>query len=171
VPVNKGEYVNRLLLAAMLSLPACAAGVGGMFGQGRTQLSVAGGNGHAFDKSYFVIGASVSYYVLDGLGVGLSLEKWSGEPGITKYAPFVQYVFYRSSSAMQPYIGAFYRRTMVDGLPGINSVGERAGINIISGQNAYINFGFVQEIYLDCQESVYQTCRETYPELGLTLGF
>ena len=69
-----------LILLPLLSvLPANAAGVGGMFGQGRTQFSVVGGNGYAFDKNYFVLGASVSYNVLDGLGVGLSLEKWSGE--------------------------------------------------------------------------------------------
>lgn len=167
--------MNRLLLTMLLLLsafPACAAGVGGMFGQGRTQFSLMGGNGYAFGNNYFVIGASVSHYVLDGLGVGLSFEKWSGgNPGMTKYAPFAQYVFYQSSSSVQPYVGAFYRHTVVDGLPDINSVGERAGINITAGPNAYASFGFVQEVYLNCQESVYQTCRETYPELGITFGF
>lgn len=117
--------MNRLLLTMLLllsALPACAAGVGGMFGQGRTQFSLMGGNGYAFGNNYFVIGASVSHYVLDGL-------------------------------------------------PDINSVGERAGINITAGPNAYASFGFVQEVYLNCQELVYQTCRETYPELGITFGF
>ena len=143
-----------------------------MFAQGRTQFSLMGGNGYAFGNNYFVIGASVSYYVLDGLGVGLSVEKWSrGNPGITKYSPFVQYVFYQSSSSIQPYVGAFYRHTIVDGLPDINSVGERAGINIIAGRNAYASFGFVQEVYLNCQETVYRSCSETYPDLGITFGF
>jgi hypothetical protein len=166
--------MNRLLLIMLLALsatPVCAAGEGGMFGQGRTQFSLMIGNGYAFDNNYFVIGASVSHYVVDGLGVGLSFENWSGGgPGITKYAPFAQYVFNRTSS-IQPYVGAFYRHTAVDGLPGINSVGERAGINIAAGPNAYISFGFVQEVYLDCQATVYRTCRETYPDLSLTFGF
>ena len=167
--------MNRLLLTVLLlfqALPVSAAAEAGMFGQGHTQFSVVVGNGYAFDESYFVLGAGVSYYVLNGLGVGLSFEKWSGgSSGITKYAPFVQYVFYQASSSVQPYVGAFYRHTVVDGMPNINSVGERAGINIVSGRNAYISLGFVQEIYLDCQESVQQTCRETYPELGFTFGF
>jgi hypothetical protein len=158
-----------LLLSA---LPAYASGAGGMFGQGRTQVSVVGGNGYAFGKNYFIIGARVSYYVLDGLGVGLSYENWSqSNPGITKYAPYMQYVFYQSSSFFQPYIGAFYRQTAVEGLPDIKSYGERAGINISSGRNAYISFGFVQEVYIDCQASVYQSCRETYPDFAITFGF
>jgi hypothetical protein len=167
--------MNRLLVAMLLILsvfPVSAAAEGGMFGQGRAQFSLMAGNGYAFDNNYFVIGASAAYYVLDGLGVGLSFENWSGSgPGITKYAPFVQYVFYQSSSSIQPYIGAFYRHTAIDGLPGINSVGERAGINIAAGSNAYFSVGFVQEVYLNCDESVYSTCRETYPDLGITFGF
>lgn len=131
--------MNRLLLTILLVLPAfpvCAATEGGMFGQGRTQFALVAGNGYAFDNNYFVIGASVSYYVLDGLGVGLSLENWSGGgPGITKYAPFAQYVFYQASP-VQPYVGGFYRHTAVGGLPGINSVGARAGIYIAAGPNA-----------------------------------
>jgi len=167
--------MKRLLLAMLLlfsSLPVQAAGLGGVFGQGRSQFSVGGGNGHAFDKSYFVIGASVSYYVMDGLGIGFSFEKWSGnDPGIGKYAPFVQYVFLQSSSSVHPYIGAFYRHTTINGLPGINSVGERAGVNIAIQSNAYFSFGFVQESYLDCHTRVYGSCSETYPDLGLTFAF
>jgi hypothetical protein len=166
--------IRQLLIIFLLSatLPVYASGVGGMFGQGRTQFSLVGGNGYAFDNNYFVLGVSVSYNVLDGLGVGLSLEKWSGgNPSMTKFAPFVQYVFYQPSSSIHPYVGAFYRHTVINGLPDINSVGERAGINITAGPNAYASFGFVQEVYLDCQESIYQTCRETYPDLGITFGF
>jgi hypothetical protein len=166
---------SRLLLIMLLLLPALpvnAATVAGIYGQGRTQFSLVGGNGYAYNNNYLFIGISASYYVLDGLGVGLSFEKWSnGDPGITKYAPFVQYVFYQMSSAIQPYVGAFYRHTIVDGQPAINSFGERAGVNIISGPNAYISFGFVQEAYLNCDEAVYVSCRETYPELGITFGF
>jgi hypothetical protein len=167
--------MRRFLLTILLLLPAFpvdAAVVAGMYGQGRAQFSLVGGNGYAYNNNYFFIGVSASYYVLDGLGVGISFEKWSnGDPGITKYAPFVQYVFYQTSSAIQPYVGAFYRHTVVDGQPDMNSFGERAGVNIVSGPNAYISLGFVQEVYLNCDEAVYVTCRETYPELGITFGF
>ncbi len=166
--------MDRLLVTVLMvlsSLPVCAAGVGGMFAQGRTHFSLVGGNGYAFDNNYFVIGASVTRYVLDGLGVGLSIENWSGgNPGITKYSPFVQYVFNQESS-VRPYIGGFYRHTAVSGLPGIKSVGGRAGINIASGPNAYISAGVVYESYRDCQVIIYRACSSTYPDISLTFGF
>ena len=119
--------MSRLLLTMLLLLPSLAvnaAVVAGMYGQGRTQFSLVVGNGYAYNNNYFFIGVSAGYYVLDGLGVGMSFEKWTnGDPGITKYAPFVQYVFYQSASVIQPYVGAFYRHTIVDGLPAINSFG------------------------------------------------
>ena len=166
--------MNRLLVMMLLVLsafPVRAAGVGGMFGQGSTQFALMAGNGYAFNNNYFIIGASAGYYVLDGLGVGLSLEHWSGGgPGITKYAPFAQYVFYQVSP-VQPYVGGFYRHTAVSGLPGINSVGARAGIYIPVGSNAYIGAGLAHESYLACQAAVYRTCSETYPEVSFTFGF
>jgi hypothetical protein len=39
------------MLSLFLALLACAAGAGGMFGQGRTQFSVVGGNGNAFGNN------------------------------------------------------------------------------------------------------------------------
>lgn len=166
--------MNRLLLVMLLvlpALPARAAGVGGMFGEGSTQFSLVAGNGYAFDNSYFVIGGSASYYVVDGAGLGLSLERWSGGgPGITKYTPFVQYVFYRVP-AVQPYVGAFYRRTAITDLPDINSAGARAGVMIATGSNAFLSAGIVHESYLDCQTAIYRVCSETYPDITLTFGF
>lgn len=166
--------MNRLLLTMLLALaafPANAAEVGGIFGQGRTSFSLMAGNGYAFDKNYLVIGASATYYVLDGLGVGLSFENWSGgDPSITKYAPLVQYVFYRTSP-VKPYLGGFYRHTNVSGQPSINSVGGRAGIYYSSGSNGYVGFGLVYESYLDCANAGYSPCSSTYPEISLTFVF
>ncbi len=166
--------MNRLLLAMLLvltALPVRATGVGGMFEQGSSQFSLMAGNGYALNNSYFVIGASASYYVVDGLGIGLSLENWSGSgPGIIKYAPFAQYVFYQESF-LQPYVGGFYRHTAIAGLPGINSVGERVGVYFASGSNAYIGIGFVHESYIDCQRAIYFTCSSTYPDISFTFGF
>ena len=142
-----------------------------MFGQGRTQFSLVAGNGHAFDSNYFVFGASASYYVFDGLGIGMAFENWSGGGvGITKYEPFVRYVFYQASS-VQPYVGGFYRHTSVAGLPGINSLGARAGIYIAAGPNTAISAGVVRESYLDCQATVYRSCSVTYPDFSIAFGF
>lgn len=164
----------RLLLAMWVLFSASsvhAAGVGGAFGEGRSQFSLVAGNAYAFDNNYFVLGGSASYYVKDGLAVGLSLENWSGGgPGITKYAPFVQYVFNRESP-MQLYVGGFYRHTSISGLPGVNSVGERAGAMMAAGTNAFLSVGIVHETYLDCQVPVYRVCSETHPDMNVTIGF
>lgn len=169
-----GTMISRYFLAlwlALAALPANAAGVGGMFGAGRTQFSLVAGNAYAFDYSYFVIGGSVSHYLADGLGVGLSLENWSGDgPGITKYSPFVQYVFHQVPMA-HPYLGGFYRRTDIEGLPGIGSTGARAGVMLATGANAYVSFGVVYEAYQDCQEALYRVCSETNPEVSIVFAF
>ena len=166
--------MNRLLVIMLLAVsawPVSAAEAADMFEQGRTHLALVMGNGYAFNNNYFVIGASASYYVLDGLSIGLALENWSGGgPGITKYAPFAQYVFYQASP-VQPYVGVFYRHTAVDSLPGINSIGERAGVYFASGANAFVSIGLVHESYLDCQTTVYSTCSSNYPDVSFTFGF
>ena len=118
-----------------------------------------------------VLGAGVSYYLIDGLNVGLSLESWSGsDPGIYKVTPSVQYVFYQMPR-LNPYIGGFYRRTFIDGLEDINSVGARAGVYLKAGNNAYVGIGGVYESYVDCNETVYRSCNDAYPEISFTIAF
>lgn len=165
--------MTRLLLTILLvlALPARAAGGGGMFEEGRSLFSLVAGNAYAFDNSYFVIGGSASYYVADGLGFGLSLERWSGDgPGITKYSPFVQYVFYRWA-VVKPYVGVFYRHTTIAWLPGIKSAGARAGVLIATGSNAFVSIGVLHESYVDCRVSIYRVCSETHPDIALIFGF
>lgn len=171
---SNGVPMYRPILMMLLALPALPVPVAQateLFAQGQTQFSLVVGNGYALDRNYFVIGASASYYVLDGLGVGMSLERWSGgDRNISNYAPFAQYVFLPGSS-VRPYVGGFYRHTSIDGLPGINSVGEQAGITIASGSNAYVSAGLVHESYLDCQNTVYRSCSSTYTNVSVTFGF
>ncbi len=163
--------LTRMIVMMLFATTAQAAGVGGTFGEGGSQFSIVAGNAYAFDRSYIVFGGSASYNVADGLGVGLSLEKWSGDgPGIIKYSPFVQYVFYQVPN-FQPYVGTFYRRTIISGLPSINSTGARAGVMMASGSNAYLSIGLVHETYLDCQEAVYRVCSETFPDISIVFGF
>ncbi len=166
--------MNKLLLTLLLLLPplwARAADAVGIFGQGSTQFSLLAGSGYAFNNNYLVIGAGVSYYVLDGVGVGLSYENWSGgSPGINKTSPSVQYVFYRSSW-LQPYVGGFYRHAVVSGLPNINSVGARAGVYFAAGPRSVVGLGLAYEAYLNCQTAIYSSCSETNPEISFIFGF
>ena len=164
------RYIGFMLLL-LTALPASAAGAGGMFRQGGTEFSLSAGSGIAFDKSYFIIGASAGYYVVDGLGVGLSFENWSGDgPSITKYAPFAQYVF-NSASTVKPYVGAFYRHTTVSGLSSFNSVGARGGVYFAASPNAYVGLGLVHETFLDCQQTIYVKCSVTFSDLSLVFSF
>jgi len=167
--------MKKQLLAAIatcaFAVPAAAQSVAGSFAQGRTHFVVTAGTGYAFDETYLVLGLGASYYVLDGLNVGLFVESWSGsDPGMTKITPSVQYVFYQVQR-VKPYVGAFYRRTNIEGLPDLDSVGGRAGVYIQAGRNAYIGVGAVYESYLDCSSAVYRECDSTYAEVSLTFAF
>jgi hypothetical protein len=151
--------------------PATAADVAGAFSKGRTHFVVTAGNGYAFDESYLVLGVGVSYYLIDGLNVGLSFESWSGsDPGMNKITPSVQYVFHQNPR-LAPYVGGFYRRAYIDGLPDIDSMGARGGVYFTAGRNAYIGIGAVYESYIDCNTSVYRSCNDTYPEVSFTIAF
>jgi len=159
------------VLAMMASAPAAAADVAGVFSQGRTHLAVVAGSGYAFDNTYFVLGVGASYYLVDGLSVGLNAESWSGsDPGISKLTPSLQYVFYQVPR-VSPYVGVFYRRTYIDKLPNLDSTGGRAGVYVAAGRNAYIGAGVVYESYLDCDKTIYKSCSDTYPEFSITFAF
>ena len=167
--------MKKVLLAMLIvlaALPVRAADVAGIFGQGSTQFSLLAGGGYAFNNNYLVIGGGVSHYVLDGVGIGLSYENWSGSgPGINKISPSVQYVFYRWRTSVQPYVGGFYRHSIISGLPDIDSVGARAGIYFASGTRSVIGVGLAHESYLACQTAIYYSCSETYPEISFLFGF
>ena len=166
-------YLTRLLICLFsLGLTAAAsADIGAVFSKGRTHFSIYGGTGYAFDDDYLVLGLSGSYYIANGLSIGLAAESWSGgEPGILKVTPTMSYVFYQAGN-IKPYIGAFYRRTYIDNLPDLDSAGGRAGIMMSSGRNAYLGVGAVYESYLDCEETIYRSCDDIYPEVSLTFAF
>jgi hypothetical protein len=162
------------MLAAICAFPVVAqaqVSVADAFSKGRLHGIVTAGSGSAFNETYLVLGAGVSYFVLDGLSVGLSLEAWrNADPSLTKLTPSIQYVFYQVP-AIKPYLGAFYRRTYISGLDDLNSYGARAGAYFQLGRNAFLGVGGVHETYSDCRESTYRSCSDTYPEVSLTFAF
>jgi hypothetical protein len=159
-----------LVLAAAVASPAAAQSVAGAFAQGRTHVMVTAGSGAAFDESYLVLGLGASYYLIDGLSVGLFLESWTGgDPGLVKYTGSLQYVFHKG--AAKPYLGTFYRRTDIEDRADLDSVGARAGIYFAVSQNAYLGFGGVYEKYLDCNKTTYRSCDGTYGEVTVTFAF
>jgi hypothetical protein len=169
--MNKKLAVITIAAVATFAsnLSASAAEVAGVFRKGSTGLVITGGTGYAFNETYLVLGLGVSYYVVDGLSLGLAFESWSGaDPALYKLTPSVQYVFHQVP-VLKPYIGGFYRRTYVGSQPDINSWGGRAGAYLAAGRNAYLGFGAVYESYVDCNRAT--TCSESYPEVSFTFAF
>jgi hypothetical protein len=168
---NFSGVVLAVVAALAPAAPAGAAEVAGLFGRGQVGFIVSGGTGYAFNQTYFVLGVGATYYVVDGLNVGLAVESWTGsDPHINKVTPSVQYVFYQVPT-VKPYIGVFYRRTYVSGQSDLDSVGGRAGAYVRAGRNAYIGGGVVYESYRDCNNAVYRSCSSTYPEISFTFAF
>jgi len=141
------------------------------FADGSMRLSVLVGNGYAFDQSYLIVGVGFGYFVAKGLELGLDVENWSGNsPHIAKISPSVRYVL-PTNGVLRPYVGAFYRRTMIDNYDDLNSAGGRAGVYFVSGQGSYFGAGLVYEKYLSCDPAIYLSCDDTYPEIIFAIAF
>ena len=169
-----GRAIASFLLTASLLLcaarPAHAAGTD-PFAGGSMRASVLVGNGYAFNESYLIIGVGFGYFLANGLELGLDGEYWtSSDPGITKISPSVRYVV-PTGGSLRPYVGAFYRYTMIENYDDLNSTGGRAGIYFVSGKGSYFGAGAVYEKYLSCDEAVYHSCSDTYPEIIFAIAF
>lgn len=161
------------VLVSLLLCPALPAGAAGRdpFADGSMRASVLLGNGYAFNDSYFIVGVGYGYFVTNGLELGLDGEVWTGgSRGITKISPGLKYVV-PTNSAVRPYIGVFYRRTMIDNYDDLDSTGGRAGVYFVSGRGSYFGGGAVYEKYTSCNEAVFVSCTDTYAEITFSLLF
>jgi hypothetical protein len=159
-------------LTSIAPLNAASVGTGGVgtaFSKGSTSLGVVVGSGSFGREDYLILGVGVGYYVLPGLELGLNVEHWfSGDPAISKVSPQIRYVF-TQPKVIKPYVGAFYRRTFIEGLDDADSFGYRAGAYFSANNGVYIGGGIVYEEYKDCSRFV--DCSDTYPEVILTVSF
>ncbi len=165
--------LSLFLFATLLVIQATCANASerDAFSSGTTRLSVVVGNGYAFDNSYLLIGVGAAYFITDGLDLGLDFEYWTGSsPSITKISPRVDYVF-NTGSTLRPYIGTFYRRTMIEDRKDLDSIGGRAGLFFVSGKGVYFGAGLVYESYLSCNTAIYSSCEDTYPEIIVAFSF
>lgn len=157
-----------------LAATAGSGGLGTAFSKGSTSVGVVVGSGSAFDDDYIILGVSAGYYVVEGLELGLDLQRWfSGDPTITKVSPQIRYVF-TQPKILKPYVGAFYRRTYYGDYNGIDlddqdSFGYRAGAYFSTNNGIYIGAGVVYEKFKDC--SRFTDCSTTSPEILFTVSF
>jgi len=161
--MKKIRYTYTLIaLLICISAPPVMADP---FRQGAQSVSVIVGAGSAFRDDYIILGVGYGYYVLKGLELGIDAQFWlSGDPSITKLSPQIRYVFTQPET-VKPYVGAFYRRTYIDGLDDLDSIGYRAGLNFMGRGNFFFGAGVVYENYQDCSETVFTSCSDTYPEI------
>jgi len=174
--------VQHGLLGALLALAVFALSAPGMadaqagtsagiFHKGSGRLSIVLGSGSGFNDTYTILGIGAGYYVADGLELGLNVESWmGGDPDIYRISPEIRYVFHSAQTA-KPYLGAFYRRTFIDQFDDLDTVGARAGVFFMQGRGAYIGAGVVYDVYLDCEETIYTSCSDTYPEFLFAITF
>jgi len=164
------------LLAALACLIICTArpaeAAGDPFSEGSMRVSMLVGNGYAFNQSYFVVGAGFGYFIAQDLELGLDADTWSGaSPHISTISPEVRFVV-PTNGSIKPYIGVFYRRTLISGgYDDLNSVGARAGIYFVTRQGSYFGAGVAYEQYFSCNEAVYGSCSDLYPEILFAIAF
>lgn len=141
--------------------------IAGPFSIGSKSLGIILGSGEAFNDNYTIVGGGFGYYVIDGLQLNIQAQAWlGGDRDINKVTPGVQYVFSRKQN-LKPYLGAFFTRSYIKDFEDQDSAGFRAGAIFSTNSNYYVGFGIVYEAYLDCDESQFASCDDTYPELSI----
>ncbi len=165
-----GSVAGAVMAVVLLACPGPAHAAD--FERGTTNLSVSLGFGSAGGESYYSIGAGIGYWLVNGLGAGLSAETRQGlEPDLTKITPWLEYSFGVSPS-VRPYVGAFYRHTSVSGFDDYQTRGYRGGLYLRSGRNVWAYAGLVQEELIDCNgQPATVSCSDTYSEVGVVFSF
>jgi hypothetical protein len=155
--------------------PAQAAAPAGRkepFSKGTTRVSITGGWGRSFNEDYLMLGIGAGRFIANGLNFGVDFEAWMlGDPGVFKISPNVGYVLSSPRRRTKPYVGGFWRRTMVENADDLSSVGGRAGAYFKGAGPLMIGGGAVWENYLDCEEKGYEDCSQVYPEFLISASF
>lgn len=148
------------------------ASYAGPFSQGSISPSIVVGSAQFGDRSYLILGGGLSYFVLDGLSVGVDGDVWVLDtPGVKTLTPQVRYVFY-FVPVLQPYVGAFYRHYFIGGgFDDLDSVGGRAGVYLFAGSGgSFLGLGAIYEKFLSCDDT-FRECDGWYPELSVGISF
>jgi len=141
------------------------------FEKGSWSMALGAGSGRMFSNDYLIVGLGVGYYLLNGLEIGIDGEAWLGDdPDIYKLSPQVKYVL-PTRSKIRPYVGTFYRHIFIDHYDDIDSIGGRGGVYFMSDKQWFIGVGGVYESYLNCDDTIYSSCDDIYPEITFSFSF
>ena len=141
------------------------------FKEGSVRVSIVISSGQTFGNDYTIIGLGAGYYVKDGLELGLDGEAWlGGDPDIYKLSPQAKYIL-STQSRLRPYIGAFYNHSFIDNYDDLDTIGGRGGVYFVQDERWFIGVGAAYESYLDCDDTIYSSCDEFYPEITFSFSF
>jgi hypothetical protein len=170
---------GALLLVALASLPASADDAPPAptpFDQGRVSISGGAGKSSSSWHNWYVIGAGVGYYVLDGVELSLHGSYQFGDfTSVSELSPQVRYVaepLFRGSPVV-PYVGVFYNHWFIgDDYNDVDTVGVRAGGLFTSGTLMFGLGVVVEHVLTNCPEDGARCVGiedSVYPDV--TLGF
>ena len=160
-------YVTIMTLLGVVTFDSYAD----PFEKGSSRVSVVVGSGYTLDESYIILGLGAGYFVLDGLELGLDGQAWlGGDPDIYKLKPQATYIL-PTQSRIRPYGGVFCSRIFIDGYDDLDTAGARGGVLFTADGRWFMGVGAVYESYLDCDEDVYSSCDDVYPEITFSVTF
>ncbi|MBU0719860.1 hypothetical protein KJ877_00815 [bacterium] len=121
-------------------------------------------------QNYTIAGASVDYFVIDNMSVGIGYMSWFGaSPSLNQITVPVHY-YLPLDEKYRPYFGAFIRETLLESpYESYESYGLKMGIAIKLSQKVFLGIGVVQEYYGSCDFQ--KECSSAYPELVATFAF
>ena len=169
------QHIRAIIVSAFLLIATILASVNDIqadpFKEGSIRVSIVVGSGQTFGDDYTIIGLGAGYYVIDGLELGLDGEAWlSGDPDIYKLSPQTKYVL-PTQSRLRPYIGAFYSHVFIDHYDDLDTIGGRGGVYFIQDKQWSFGVGAVYESYLNCDDTIYSSCDNIYPEITFLFSF
>jgi hypothetical protein len=154
-------------IAAVLLMASTMYG-GGLFSVGHKNFGFSLGSSTGYGNTYTVVGLNANYFISDNLSIGAGYNGWfGGDPKINEINIPVTYYFPLESN-YKPYGGIIYRHTFIDDPYNDYDVfGVRVGVAIVTGSNAFMSIGWVQERYDDGINSE----SRGYPELNAGFTF
>jgi hypothetical protein len=140
------------------------------FDRGRFGLTAGAGSTSAFGVRYFAIGAGASYFVLDGVAVGLGTQvQWGDGPTIFRTTPELRYVAQPliEYSPVIPYVGVFYTHWFIGNrVNDVDAVGTRGGLLYVSG-SIVLGLGVAYEHLVSrCA----MDCWSVYPDITISVA-
>lgn len=172
VSVRSIRVIIMFAFLLIANLPASVPDIqADPFQKGSRRVSIVVGSGQNFSNDYIIIGLGAGYYVLNGLELGLDGEAWlGGDQDIYKLSPQAKYVL-PTQSRLRPYVGVFYNHLFIDHYDDLDTIGGRGGVYFIQEERWFLGVGAVYESYLNCDDTIYSSCDDIYPEITFSFSF